>query len=141
MKIEVYRSIYAIHELDASVRTLYSTWLPSTAQMTAGEFKQEMENWLAISKNSRVLRIFDFCADFIYPIAPAEQVWMAHLLNPGWIEAGLEKYAHIVPQEFIANLSVDQMFEEFYQMNLSGQFAIRHYAVEEAEAALQWLFS
>lgn len=77
---------------------------------------------------------------FIYPINPDEQVWMAHTLNPGWIEAGVKKYAHVVPEEFISNLSIDLMFEEFFLMELENQFEIRHFADEDQQKAKDWLF-
>ncbi|GAB4403569.1 MAG: hypothetical protein OHK0053_28390 [Microscillaceae bacterium] len=64
---------------------------------------------------------------------------MAKTLNPAWIEAGVERYAHIVPEELIANLSVEQMFDEFLNMGLENQFDIAHFS--NREEAKNWLYS
>jgi hypothetical protein len=135
----IYESKYSQHQFDAEKNTLYSNWFTSTGDMTSEEFKSEMKAWLKATETTKPEKIYDYCVNFVYPIIPEEQVWMAHLLNPNWIEYGVKKYAHIVPIEFIINLSVEQMFEEFFLMNLPNQFEIKHFSVE-AEAQ-EWLFN
>ena len=138
---QVYTSLYVQHSFDASTRTFYTNWLPNTEAMQADDFKKEVEMWLSTSEEVQPLYIYDYCVDFLYPINPTEQVWMAHLLNPGWTNLGVLKYAHVVPEEFITNLSVEQMFEEFHNMSLKDQFEIRHFPEREAEEAKEWLKS
>ncbi len=138
MKKVLHESKYAAHQYDEETNTLYSEWFVETKDMKDEEFKEAMEVWLKVSQQVRPEKIYDYCCNFIYPITPENQIWMAHLLNPGWIGAGVKKYAHIVPEEFIANLSVDQMFEEFSLMRLDNQFEIKHFSDEEK--AKSWLF-
>lgn len=138
---QLYSSPYAQHSFDPTTRTLYTLWFSATEAMQAHDFKKEMETWLSTSEECKPLYIYDYCVDFLYPINPDEQVWMAHLLNPGWTNLGVLKYAHIVPEEFITNLSVEQMFEEFHNMNLDNQFEIRHFPEKDTEEAKDWLKS
>jgi len=141
MKEERYRSAYAAHSYDAETQTLYTEWFRETEQMSAEDFKTEMEAWLKASQETEAKLLFDYCVNFIYPITPEEQLWMAHLLKPGWAAAGLQKYAHIVPEELIANLSVYQMFEEFDNIKTENEFEIRHYAEEQSEEAKEWMLA
>lgn len=128
---ELHRSIYAKHLYDPENQTLYSEWFESTAKMTEAEFKQEMEKWAEVSVSCSPLYIYDYCVNFVYPISIENQTWLAHLLNPTWANLGVKKYAHIVPAELIANLSVEQMFDEFLNMNLPNQFEIKHFSEEK----------
>lgn len=137
--IILYESKFAKHTYQPSTKTLFSDWSPATFEMSREDFKIEIEAWLNVFKKEKILYLFDRCSDFIYPIAPDEQIWMANLLNPEWIKLGLKKYAHLVPEEFIANLSVDQMFDEFFNMNLEGQYPINHFSDEQEQEALDWL--
>ncbi len=128
---------FAKHIYQENSQTLFTYWFETTERMSPEEFKVEMENWGNISVIHKPKKIYDLCRNFIYPIAPEEQVWLAHLLNPIWIKAGVEKYAHIVPEEFIANMSTMQLFEEFEDMKVANQFVIYHFSDEEE--ALNWL--
>lgn len=136
----LYKSKYAEHYYDAETNTLHSNWFEETKNMKGGDFKKEIEEWLRVSEEVKPNKIYDYCVNFIYPINNEEQVWMAHTLNPGWIGVGVKKYAHVVPQEFITNLSVDLMFDEFFLMKLENQFEIKHFADEDTEKAKKWLF-
>lgn len=137
MQTVIYQSKYANHSFDESQNTMFTNWFIETADMDEKEFIIEMEAWLETTSKVKPEKIYDYCVNFVYPISPDEQVWMAHLLNPKWIALGVKKYAHIVPEEFITNLSVEQMFDEFFQMNLPNQFEISHFSNEQV--AKNWL--
>lgn len=140
-RIILHKTSFAEYQYDEKNRTMYSNWFIETEHMKPKDFEYEMTRWAEVSKEVNPSLIYDFCCNFIYTIDPEQQIWMAHVLNPAWIEAGVQKYAHIVPEEFIANLSVEQMFEEFFNMNLENQFEIRHFAEEAQEEAKAWLFT
>lgn len=133
----LYKSAYVEHEYDEETRTLYSDWSEETADMSLEDFRQEMTQWAEVSKNCKPQYIYDYCVYFLYSIPAEENAWLAELLNPVWIEAGVQRYAHVVPDEFITNLSVDKMFEAFTAMNLPNQFAIAHFS--DRKEAMQWL--
>lgn len=136
---KVYESPFAVHEYEAGTGTLFSHWFKTTEHMNGEQFKAEMQAWLEVFRQCRPQYLYDQCSDFIYPISPDEQVWMARLLNAEWIELGLKKYAHMVPAEMIAQLSVEQLFDEFFNMKLPHQFPIVNFA--RREEALAWLYA
>jgi len=140
MKV-LHQSIYAAHYFDVETKTMYSNWFVATQDMSAKDFVDEIEAWLAASLEVKPERIFDFCCNFVYPISPDEQIWMAELLNSKWIEIGLKRYAHILPNELFSQISSEQLFDEFYGMNLPNQFKIKNFSEGDIENARKWLFS
>ena len=135
----IYQSRYSKHEYNPQTKTMYSDWFKETENMEVSDFKTEMEEWLIAFRKKKPKYLFDRCVDFCYPLTPEEQIWMAELLYEEWIELGLKKYAHIVPEEIFSEVSVEQLFEEYFKMNFSNQFPIVNFA--EKEDALKWLYS
>ncbi len=134
----IYSSRFAKHEYDSETKTLFSEWFLETQDMNANDFKTEMKAWLEVFRQTKPKYLYDNCVNFGYPIVPHEQVWMAELLNAAWIELGLKKYAHMVPADMITEMSVEQSFEEFFEMQLLNQFPIVNFA--NREEALKWLY-
>jgi len=137
----LHQSNFAKHEYDTENQILYSDWFPETEHMTVDDFKYEVQRWGEISKGIPLTYIYDDCCNFLYTINPEEQVWMAHQLNPIWVAAYVKKYAHIVPKEFITSLAVEQLFDEFFAMNLENQFELKHFGNDQTKEAYQWLFT
>ncbi len=133
-----YTSKYAVHAYEAETETLFTDWFAETEHMNEAEFRTEMEAWLAVFRQCKPKYLYDNCANFIYPINPEEQLWMAELLNAEWVDLGLKKYAHMVPKEMLAELSVEQLFDEFFKMKLENQYPIVNFA--DRQEALQWLY-
>ncbi len=129
---------YAKHEFDKQTKTLFTKWYLETEKMNDLDFRYEMKEWLNVFRKCKPTYLLDDCADFSYPISPEEQEWMAQLLNATWIALGLKKYAHIVPSELITELSVHQLFYEFFIMNLENQYPIENFV--DKQAALEWLY-
>jgi hypothetical protein len=137
--ILLYESKYSRHIYQAETEIMFSDWSAKTKNMDAQDFKTEMEAWLAATKECKFTYLFDRCVEFNYTISLKEQVWMANLLNEAWATMGLKKYAHIVPEAFISSLSVEQTFEEYFNMKLPNQYPIKDFA--DANEALDWLKS
>ena len=136
-RIELHQTRYASHHYDEKLDTLFSNWFSETSEMDNDDFKFEMNRWMEVSRKCQPTKIYDYCVNFVYPINPAQQTWMANLLNPGWVNLGVKQYSHVVPEEYISNLSVYQMFQEFLAMKLENQFKIEHFS-DELEA-IHWL--
>lgn len=134
----IYSSRFAKHEYDSQTQTLFTDWFSETEHMSNDDFMHEMRAWLEVFRQTKPKYLYDNCVNFMYPIVPVEQIWMAELLNAEWIKLGLKKYAHMVPADMITELSVEQSFEEFFEMRLPNQFPIVNFA--EREAALKWLY-
>ena len=133
----IYQSKFSKHEYDSTTKIIFTDWFKETTNMTTDDFKNEMQEWLNAFRKCKPLYLYDRCVDFNYTITPDEQIWMANLLNAEWIKLGLKKYAHIVPAEMITELSVEQLFDEFFQMKLENQYPIIDFA--DREKALEWL--
>ncbi len=134
----IYASRFAKHEYDSASKTLFSDWFLETEYMSSVDFGTEMEAWLGVFRQTKPKYLYDNCVNFLYPIVPQEQVWMAELLNAEWIELGLKKYAHMVPVDMITEMSVEQSFEEFFEMKLPKQFPIVNFTNQEE--AIKWLY-
>jgi len=134
----IYQSNFAKHEYESKTKTVFSDWFKETANMTADEFRSEMQEWLNVFRKCKPSYLYDKCVDFSYPISLDEQIWMAHLLNAEWIKLGLKKYAHMVPSELISEISVEQLFDEFFQMKLDNQYPIVNFS--DKDKALKWLY-
>ncbi|MDW7694564.1 hypothetical protein R9C00_07415 [Flammeovirgaceae bacterium SG7u.111] len=113
-------------------------WDSETENMSAGDFETEMQEWLNAFKKCKPKFLYDRCNDFKYPISPDQQIWMAMLLNQAWIDLGLKKYAHMMPEELITELSVEQLFGEFFNLQLDNQFEIENFS--DKDKALAWLY-
>ncbi|MCU0444179.1 MAG: hypothetical protein MUE85_04620 [Microscillaceae bacterium] len=136
---ELFSSRFSKHVYVAESQTLFTYWTEDTEKMNKVQFEQEMHAWLKASETCSPHKIYDYCKGFLYPIDPDEQIWLAHLLNEGWVRLGVQKYAHIVPEELITNIGTMQLFEEFENMKLPNQFVIQHFSDEDE--ALHWLES
>lgn len=136
-RVELHKSNYTSHHYDAQLDTLFSDWFSETSKMVEADFEFEIKKWLKVSQQCKPSKIYDYCYNFVYPINPQQQTWMAQLLNSGWVKLGVKQYSHVVPEEYISNLSVCQMFKEFFDMNLENQFKIAHFSDELG--AIRWL--
>jgi hypothetical protein len=137
MKRTVYNSKYVEHYFDDNQQVFHSSWLPATEQMTEKDFVFEMEKWVELTLEAKPLYILDDCRTFFYTISPTLQTWSAQTLNPSWVRMGLRKYAHIAPEELVANISTLQFFDEFLEMNLKNQYKIEHFST--LDSGLNWL--
>jgi hypothetical protein len=139
MKLTLSETRFSKHEYVPQTQTLYSTWHEHTRDMTEEDFRKEMLLWAEIVQLKKPIYLVDDCRKFFYTIAPLAQKWSAQLQNQTLVKCGLKKYAHIAPEEFIANLATMQYFDEFFEMKLPGQFPVEHFS--QIQAAEHWLFS
>jgi hypothetical protein len=130
---------YAQHLYNPNNRTLFSVWFPQTKEMSPAEFREELAVWTEAFEKFRPERLFDMCKYFSYAISPSEQVFMAESVYARWAELGLKKYAHMVPNEVLPDLSVEQLFDEFFKLRLPNAFEIKNFL--NPQEAMAWLES
>ncbi|HAI77152.1 MAG TPA: hypothetical protein DCM08_12985, partial [Microscillaceae bacterium] len=63
------------------------------------------------------------------------QSWVDQEIFPQFVQAGLRKYAIIVSQEMVAQLSIEQTMEESQASN----FQVRYF--DDSEEAMRWLIA
>lgn len=121
----------------ASPQMLWTTWKPETEDMDDQEFE---DFFLEIVQIIQTYQFKEWLGDtrlFRKIVALKQQTWVAETLNPLLTQAGLRKMAIILPQELIANLSVQQSVEEMEIVQTVRQFSTRYF--DKIEDAKIWL--
>jgi len=110
--MEIYKSKFVLRTYDVINRTITSTWLSSTEKMTIDEFKAEMLTLVDVIIKHKATYLLSIMKDLRFPIVPDLQNWISHTIVPKFIEAKLLKQAIIIPDELIAQLSMEQTIDE-----------------------------
>lgn len=108
-------------------------WLDKTAQWTEDDFIRENQNIVKVVAEHKPTYLLSLSQDFMYPITPNEQVWLVDNVFVPHHQNGVRKMALIMSQDFISQLSIEQLVDET-SIVPTGMFAT------EAEAE-RWLFS
>jgi hypothetical protein len=133
-------SRYATRDFRAEEGLATTVWLLATLQMDEEEFYDELRQALHFAQRHRPSKWLADMRDFQFPINPATQQWMAEVFHPGMMAAGVRRFAFVMPQELIAQLSFEQVVDEVYEAHgpeQPDQFLIHFFA--SLEAALAWL--
>ncbi|WP_026999456.1 hypothetical protein [Eisenibacter elegans] len=109
---------------------IYHIMYPSTADMSEEEFKQMLLTWVAINNECQAQKAIVYSKDLLFPINPDIQDWIIQEVNP---KLPTKQTAFIMPEEFIANLAIEQYITE----SNGGDVIVMYFAsTQEAEA---WL--
>ncbi len=112
---------------------LKNVWL--VVDISFDEMKAEMKNWMDKFNEKRPkLMLTDSSNGTIVPVETQE--WIIGFLFPTVIEKGVLKYAIIMSEEVVAELSVEQMFDEIRDKP-TGEF--QQFNFENETGALNWL--
>ena len=112
---------------------LKNVWL--VVDISFDEMKAEMKNWMDKFNEKRPkLMLTDSSNGIIVPVETQE--WIIGFLFPTVIEKGVLKYAIIMSEEVVAELSVEQMFDEIRDKP-TGEF--QQFNFENETEALNWL--
>lgn len=129
---------YNENTYDPELKLYCHTAKPGTTYMTEADFKEMLLQW---KKN-----VFDIMPTYLlvdnrlldFPISPDLQEWIK--VNIGVPATNLEcvkKLCYVMPEEFIANLSMSQYTDEHIQMLKNTNTQLKYFnSVEEAKA---WL--
>lgn len=109
--MEVYKSEYWIILYEQESELLIQLWSSNTQNMSTDFFKSELKAYLEIVEEYKPKRLLSYSPNFNYSITPKEQEWINKNI-PRTFVLGLRYVAVVIPQEFIANLSVQQTMEE-----------------------------
>ncbi|HAI76010.1 MAG TPA: hypothetical protein DCM08_07140 [Microscillaceae bacterium] len=119
--------------LDAKKSMIILKWLDKTAQWTEDDFIRENQNIVKVVAEHKPTYLLSLSQDFMYPITPNEQVWLVDNVFVPHHQNGVRKMALIMSQDFISQLSIEQLVDETSVVP-TGMFATE----EEAE---RWLFA
>jgi len=135
--MEVFSNSFVKVEIDFTNFFIFAKWLPKTESMSDVEYKQTFSSIADIIEKNNIKVWLGDTLEFKTPIVPTLQDWTANELNPRLVKAGLKKMAMIVPEEFIAQISVEQSVDEMNSRNIENQFEIKYF--EKIEDAKIWL--
>jgi hypothetical protein len=131
--MKVYESLYQVIFFDEDKKLLHKEWYIDTDTMPQDTFKIEVEKIAEIAEKYKPIRFHDDTTNFYFPISPKVQTWVNETIFPRFIKAGVMKYALIVSQELIAQLSIEQTMEE----SNAHKFQVKYF--DDPEKAYEWL--
>ena len=134
---KVYQSEFVIISVDDSKSFTIMTWTKETYDLEDHIYRKEVLNWIEALKKHQPRYVLDDARLFSMPIAPETQEWAAQVNNENKIET-IEKYAIVMPKDYISNLSTDQNIEEviIHQVEKTTA-AIQQFDV--MDTAMNWL--
>lgn len=136
MEKVVHDSQYAIATFDEEKELYTLEYLPETENMSDEDWKQLMRNLLIVTNKYKPKYIIDNNRSRLYGYPPEMQAWTLELFIPSWNENGLKKYVQILPEDFIAHLSGEQIVE---LANFKFSEIFENKFVEDMESALEWI--
>ena len=131
----ILESDYYLIEKDIEKSLFRYTAKAATEDLTDELFFEESQQLLGefIKSNCKFAIAND--KDFKYPITPVMQTEFNKIILKNLNNTILEKFAHIIPEELIAELSVEQAFDE----NTEKTYTEKYFAT--MEKAEKWLFA
>lgn len=124
--------------LNKQTEILYHVTKPETVKMYEHEFKEMLLNWKkhVFTINPRLILIDNL--QFLFPISPDLQIWAAENVgNPILSLDSVQKLCFVMPEEFIARLSISQLTDEANAISDNTQMK---YFSNKVEAS-GWLLS
>ncbi|WP_250630257.1 hypothetical protein [Rhodoflexus caldus] len=128
-----YISIFQQIQIDESLKLLRKHWFAQTANMSENDFRSEVEKIAQMAELHRIEKVYDDTTNFHFIIVPRLQEWVNEKIFPRFIQAGLRKYAIIISQEMVAQLSIEQTMEEYNACS----FQVKYF--DNSEKAENWL--
>ncbi|WP_026999494.1 hypothetical protein [Eisenibacter elegans] len=124
--------IYTI--LHNSEDNVFELRFKDTSNMSWETFQDEMLEQTRLAAKYKPEAFFLDTKNFDFGIGPEMQTWIDEEIFPKFSANGLRKYAYLVSDEFISQLSIEQLMAEG---NAEKQFITKYFNTEEE--AFAWL--
>jgi hypothetical protein len=124
--MELQRDEFSVMSFNPETKTLELWWSAGTASITEERFRQGLEQFAAHAVDRHAPNLLVDLREFAY--RPAEDMWVWRLehIIPRYHEAGVKKFANVVPEGWPLEAPKQGEGEDF----LTGNFA----TVDAAEA-------
>jgi len=134
---KIYQSKFAVINVDDSKFFISIIWTEGTARLEDHVYRKEVLNLIEIMKKHQARYVLDDARLFNMPIAPETQEWVAKVHNESKNES-LEKYAMLMPKDYISKLSASQnITEAATQRDQEALVLVRQF--DTMDAAMSWL--
>ncbi len=116
-------------------------WTEETQNLKEAKFKELMFLWLELVKKYKVEYVLTNAKKSMFPITPTLQEWMLVNISSALTEFSFKKQAFIMPDEFFANLSIEQFVDDNQNELEKDKLPqiIAHFLSKEE--AMKWLFA
>lgn len=133
----LFKSKYQELLYDANRQEVLYKMFETTQEMNDRLHRQQvLKATKALFKQPLRYMIADF-RRFLFVNAPDTQLWMIENIVPLYKEAGLQKIAVIMPQEFFASLSIEQLIDDVQKMQ---ELPYLQALISNLEEARSWLY-
>ena len=117
------------------ISVVYADYFTETERMDKEGYKNHIHILREKIIESKAHAFISDTENFRFPISPDMQLWsVSHFVKP-LQDAGVKKVAIMMPDEFIANLAVEQSIDEANEVGLLTRYFSN---TQEAE---NWIFS
>lgn len=135
--IEIYKNKFVEVFLAEENYFLMEIWKPESSNITEAEFKAYLLYWRDNMLTHKIEKILTNCLYFGFILQPVVQTWIVENVSIPVAQANfLKKHAFVMPQEFIANLSIEQYIDD---VNEQKDFITRYFDSETE--AKKWLLA
>ena len=131
--MEVYKSEYLKIDVESANSLLFYTWFPASENMDDAKFESEATKIADEADRHKVKNVIGHDRDFMFPISPDVQVWIAENLLSRLPEIGVKKYAIIQSEDLLVQMSSEQMFQE----DVAKQYQSKYFSSEKE--AREWV--
>jgi len=123
----IYESEFKKTLLNEELSLITNIW--SATDMTDAIFQKEILEWVRLVEEYKPKFLIADTQLFIFTISLELQEWTGNVVFPRLIAAGVQKFAIIVSNEMIAQLSIEQTMEEASSAFQSNYFS----SIEDAK--------
>jgi hypothetical protein len=129
---------YVRTDFEAEHFLAHSTWTKETGSMSKAEYFEIFDELAALLAQYQVKLWLGDTIDFLVPVTPDMQNWIATAFTPKVVASGLLKMALVMPTDIIPSLSVEQTVEEMQEQNVQV-FLVNYF--DQVDQARAWLLA
>lgn len=131
----VFESRYRVVEFFAEQELMRSVFLPDSFYLTEALFKEEETTLLELVSRLCPKKYLVNLRDMRFAASVGLQAWMLeHIYTPA-SHIGLKKIAYLTCEEFIPQLSAEQLIDDY------GSGAIQNRFFDKEDEAMRWLLA
>ena len=132
---KIFENAYLTFELDSEKSILIYTWSSKSEDLTLETFLAEATSILTAILSNKVRCVIGNDLNFNFPVVPEVQTQMNETMLAQFNNSNLKKFAHIMSNEILTQLSVEQFFAENSSKTYEDKF------FDNLEEAKVWCLS
>jgi len=133
--MEIYHDDFWTISFDNEHSIITAEWSENSLNLTDDIYKLKMEKYTQFIEQYKAQKALANCLKLGFVISPSVQEWTNNVLFPRILAVGQHSVAVVLPNEFITQLSLEQILEE----EKGQKFVSRYF--DNAQDARTWLIS